>query len=192
VEAGRVRQQGAPAEVVSDYCQHLSATAHAPAVDLEAHAGRHRGSRFLIKHASMSDAQGLPTTSVPLGGTIAIQLELGDFIGGPDTTITIQLCDAFGTSIAQMHSKIQSTIDLSGLHSARARCTINDIRLLPGEYRVDVGLGDSSDHLDRVEDALRLTVDPADIYGTGRVPRRRNGLVAMSARWHVVPTQPDN
>jgi lipopolysaccharide transport system ATP-binding protein len=187
IDAGLVRQQGSTNDVILAYCDETSTGSRRTAsVDLQDHPGRRGGRPSHIKRISLLGADGMPSCNVPLGGEVTIELELRDFVGTSDTTLSVSICDTFGTAIAQAHSWIQSTIDLSAARTAIARCTIEDIRLLPGEYRLDVTLGDSSDALDRVDDAIRVTVDPSDIYGTGRVPRRRNGLVALKARWGLV------
>ena len=190
IEAGRVQQDGNPVDIVRKYCEYSSQTsANAASVELHDHPGRRKGMVRHIQRASLFDASGRPTTNVLLGGTIAVELELAELAGESDTSVLLYICDAFGTPIAQAHSWIQSTIDFSGLRRATARCVIEDIRLLPGEYRLDVAVGDAKDHLDRVDDALRFTIDPADIYGTGRVPRRRNGMLALTAKWELTTDQ---
>src|SRR5262249_29182900 len=133
---------------------------------------------------------GQPTTSVPLGGSLAIDLELGEFLGESDTTLMIHICDMFGTSLAQAHSKVQSSIDLTGVIHGRVRCMIDDIRFVPGEYTLNVAVGDSGSNLDRVDNALSFSILPANVYETGKVPKRKDGLVALAARWELVPVSP--
>jgi lipopolysaccharide transport system ATP-binding protein len=134
---------------------------------------------------TLSDLDNRPTTSVILGGGIAVNLELADFMGESDMTLMINIGDVFGTSLAQAHSKCQSNIDLKGLRQVRARCVIEDFRLVPGDYTLTVSVGDSGTRLDCIDNAMTFTVLPADIYNTGKVPRRKEGLVALAARWEV-------
>src|SRR5262249_51862187 len=136
------------------------------------------------------DPEDRPTASVPLAGTLAIDLELADFVGESDMTLMIDICDMFGTSLAQAHSTVQSSINLKGLRQARARCVIEDLRFVPGDYTLTVSVGDSGTKLDCIDNVLSFSVLPANIYNTGRVPRRKEGLVALAARWDLTHAQP--
>jgi lipopolysaccharide transport system ATP-binding protein len=127
---------------------------------------------------------------VPLGGSLAIDLELDDFIGASDMTLMIYIGDMFGTRLAQAHSKVQSSIDLSGLGKARARCVIEDFRFVPGDYTITVAVGDSGTNLDLIDNALSFSVLPANIYNTGKVPKRRDGMFALSAHWELHGDEP--
>jgi lipopolysaccharide transport system ATP-binding protein len=186
IDQGQVKEYGAPADVIKSYCEAVAcATDQSHSVDLTAHPGRRPGMSRLLRRVSLFDAGNRPTTSVPIGGSFAIELELGDFVGESDMTLMIHLCDMFGTSLAQAHSKVQANIDLTGLVHARARCLIDDLRLLPGDYTINVAVGDSGTNLDRIDNALRFSVLPANIYNTGKVPKRKDGLVALAARWQL-------
>jgi lipopolysaccharide transport system ATP-binding protein len=189
LDQGRVRQAGAPPDVVKAYCEEAASCAErSHSVALTSHPGRRPGMAPLLRRASLLDAAGRPTTGVALGGTLVVELELENFVGHSDMTIMIYLCDVFGTSMAQAHSQVQSMIDLSGLRRARARCIIDDIRLVPGDYTLNLAVGDSGNNLDRIDNAIGFSVDPANIYQTGKVPRRREGLLALAARWELDPT----
>jgi lipopolysaccharide transport system ATP-binding protein len=186
IDRGQVKQFGTPGDVIKSYCEEVAcATDQSHSTDLAAHPGRRPGMARLLRRVSLFDSCNRPTTSVPLGGSLAIDLELQDFVGESDMTLMIYLCDMFGTSLAQAHSKVQANIDLTGLRHARARCLIEDLRLLPGDYTLSVAVGDSGTNLDRVDNALSFSVMPANIYHTGKVPKRKDGLVALAARWEL-------
>jgi lipopolysaccharide transport system ATP-binding protein len=188
IDGGRVKQLGTPTEVIKSYCEEVASSVdHSPSVDLSAHPGRRAGMTPLLRRVSLFDSLDRPLSAVPLGGSFTIDLELDDLAGESDTTLMVYICDMFGTSLAQLHSKVQSSIDLAGLRRARARCTVEDFRLVPGEYTLHVAVGDSGANLDRVDNALSFSVLPANIYDTGKVPRRKDGLVALTARWELSP-----
>lgn len=62
-------------------------------------------------------------------------------------------------------------------------CEIPCLPLVPGEYRIDVGLYVSGVETDLVEDVTRLTVSKSDFYGTGIVPTR--GIFLLRNRWSM-------
>jgi lipopolysaccharide transport system ATP-binding protein len=186
IDRGHVRQYGTAGDVIKSYCDEVaSSSACSHSVDLANHPGRRVGMKRLLRRVSLLDACNQPTTNVSLGGSFSIDLEVADFVGEGDTTLIIFICDIFGTNLAQAHSKLQSNIDLTGFRHVRARCRIDDFRLVPGDYIINVAMGDSGTNLDRVDNAMRFSVLPANLYGTGRVPKRKDGLVALSARWEL-------
>ena len=59
---------------------------------------------------------------------------------------------------------------------------------MPGTYMLDLYFGDFADQtrdLDVIIDAVSLEVFPADVYGTGLLPRAMDGPVFCEAEWHV-------
>lgn len=62
-------------------------------------------------------------------------------------------------------------------------CEIPCLPLVPGEYRIDVGLYVSGVETDLVEDVARLTVSKSDFYGTGVVPTR--GVFLLQNQWSM-------
>ena len=64
-------------------------------------------------------------------------------------------------------------------------CDIASIPLVPGEYKIGVGLDVASDEVDWVDDVAPLHVLRADYYGTGVVPKR--GTFLLQNRWKLEP-----
>jgi lipopolysaccharide transport system ATP-binding protein len=64
-------------------------------------------------------------------------------------------------------------------------CDIPTLPLVPGEYRIHVGLDVLLSEADYVEDAARLTVVQSDYYGTGIAPI--TGTFMLNNRWAVRP-----
>jgi lipopolysaccharide transport system ATP-binding protein len=60
-------------------------------------------------------------------------------------------------------------------------CDIPSVQLTPGEYRIDLALLVDGYVMDRVEDALRVTVVESDYYGTGQVPNY--GTCVLEHHW---------
>jgi len=60
-------------------------------------------------------------------------------------------------------------------------CEISSLPLLPGHYRIGVGLDIGGHEVDWVDNAASLTVINSDFYGTGVVPTR--GTFLLQNRW---------
>jgi len=67
-------------------------------------------------------------------------------------------------------------------------CSFARLPLMPGTYMLDLYLGDFGDptrDLDIIIDAVALEVFPADVYGTGMLPRPMDGPVFCDASWSL-------
>jgi lipopolysaccharide transport system ATP-binding protein len=62
-------------------------------------------------------------------------------------------------------------------------CEVPHVTLIPGEYRIKVGLAIDGLPAEAVENAARFTVVASDYYGTGKIGW--TGFVVMSHRWYL-------
>lgn len=63
-------------------------------------------------------------------------------------------------------------------------CEIPSLTLMPGEYRLRLALAIGNTEVDAVDDAARLTVVPADYYGSGKLPQ--SGAFVLAQRWRFL------
>ena len=64
-------------------------------------------------------------------------------------------------------------------------CSSDDLSLVPGEYFVNVALGDSGGIIDHIENAASLHVLPADVYNSGYLPTQNESYVFCRHSWHL-------
>ena len=188
LERGEIKGVGDPQELANEYATNVSpGRGGSGRIDLIAHPGREAKSVQLLESILLSDENGTVTNSIPLGGSVVIEVSFSPAVRRPDITLLIEVCDPFGTILAQIHSWVVSSLDLSTANHNRVKCIIDDLRLLPGEYQINVALGDREDYLDRIDRAVGLTVTSHDLYGSGFAPTGKVGLIAMNARWETSP-----
>jgi lipopolysaccharide transport system ATP-binding protein len=70
-------------------------------------------------------------------------------------------------------------------------CTMDELRLMPGTYMLDLLLGDANDDLDIVADAISFDVVAADLNGTGRLPPSKFGPMFCAATFKSVSEEDD-
>lgn len=131
-------------------------------------------------------SNGIPLTGplpvgAPLTAVIHFNLEV------PCTTFDAQI--AFDTPAGQRVCTAHSAYEPVRLLGERSGpqvfvCDIRSITLLPGDYKVHVGLDMMNSDLDWVEDATRLQVTNSDFYGTGIIPTK--GMFLLDNRWHLL------
>jgi len=181
---GKLQASGPCEEIIAAYCKHNSSSSfHGSSVSLTDHPGRNHGCQHLFRRVTLLDQDDHPTSSVLLGGSLTVDLEFSRIPQRSETGILLEFCDQFGTPLARANSRVQSKIDFSTAPRHQVRCTLENIRFLPGAYSLNVALDDASDYLDRIEGAIMFNVEPADIYGTGRLPSIRNGIFALETHW---------
>jgi lipopolysaccharide transport system ATP-binding protein len=69
--------------------------------------------------------------------------------------------------------------------SGTFRCRIKDAALLPGNYNLDVWLGDGSADLDVITGRLAIELIASDVYKTGVTPIKQLGVIFLKADWEI-------
>lgn len=188
LRAGTVYRQGPAGEILKQYAaESCAAAAERAVVDLSRHPTRPAGRRALLRQLSIFDEQMRPATSFGLGSSFSVRIDVAGIRGCSDHAAALFVRDAFGTLIGVVQSQVQSEIDISGQDRAAFLCKFRAPRLLPGEYRLDVSLGDTDGFLDRLESVATFRIEPEDIYGTGRLPGKCDGFIAFDAAWRTAP-----
>lgn len=185
LDAGTVHRTGATADVLKQYAAHACAAGEGAVVDLRSHRSRPAGQRAYLKKISLFDERMRPANVFAIGETFSVQLEVEGIRGRSDHAVAIFVRDAFGTLIGVVQSQVQSEIDVSQRGRATFVCEFRRPRLLPGEYRLDVSFGDTDGFLDRLESVATVQIEPGDLYGTGRLPGKRDGFWAFDAAWRL-------
>jgi lipopolysaccharide transport system ATP-binding protein len=190
---GAMRDSGGCADIVAAYCKDNSGSDNnSSSVSLIDHPGRSRGCEPLCQRISLLNERGCQTRSVRLGGALTIELEFSRIPKRSEIGIVLDICDQFGTPLARGNSRVQSRIDFASRSCRQIRCTIENIRFMPGTYSLNVAVDDSSDYLDRVERAILFSVEATDIYGTGRLTAASNGIFALEIRWDAAENSHDD
>jgi lipopolysaccharide transport system ATP-binding protein len=65
-------------------------------------------------------------------------------------------------------------------------CTIDKIPLMPGNYTIDLFLGDANGDFDIIYEATSFEVLATDVTGTGRLPPTSGGPIYCDANWRLI------
>jgi lipopolysaccharide transport system ATP-binding protein len=186
LEQGRLVFDGPSKEAVQFYLETLRGNgdgSHSHVIDLGSSSGRSAKYRPQLKKLELSDGDDRPVFgNLPAGGSLkaVIYFELD----APCASFDVEL--AFDTLGGQRVCTAHSAYEPCRTHEQRAGrqvfiCEIPSLMLVPGEYKLNVGLEIAGGEVDWVDDAARLTVIRSDFYGTGILPTR--GLFLLSNRW---------
>jgi homopolymeric O-antigen transport system ATP-binding protein len=188
LEQGRMVFDGPSKEAIQFYLESLrgnGAASHGDVIDLGSSPGRPARYRPQLKKLELFDGDDQPLRgNLPVGGSMKalIYVELEN----PSPKVDAEL--GFYTLSGERICTAHSAYEPCRKHTRRVGeqifvCEIPDLPLLPGEYKINVGLDIALCEVDCVEDATRLTVITSDYYGTGILPTK--GVFLLNNRWSL-------
>ncbi len=182
---GQVEKVGPTEQVVNAYLGQGESSDQA-----NAHLDQYRpaGCKSVIQRISLLDSEDQPTQQVLTGGPLIIQIDyqMDETPRNPSFGIGIDSMEGHRIVSFQMRQQHQLQGPLPTCGSVR--CCIPELPLVPGLYCMSFGCSDHQGVLDQVSRAIRMTVEPADYYGTGSLPMAKHGHTLVRANWQVVPT----
>ena len=154
-------------------------------IDLSKDGNRPAKFAPLLKTLELYTGEGLPSNgSLSYGASLRVHMRCR--LSEPVRNINVLLSfnTLLGDSVFVPNSGFDPACvidELAGEHVFA--CEIPSLSLIPGEYMIHVALSARGSVIDRVDDATRLTVLPADYYGTGTVPK--HGRCVLPHRWYI-------
>jgi homopolymeric O-antigen transport system ATP-binding protein len=190
LQQGKVVFTGTAKEAIRFYLENLSGEGNpsqSNIIDLTVAPGRSPKYKPQLKRLELYTENNRPVTGeLPVGAPLraVVTFNLDEPCISFDASISLDT--ASGQRICTAHSAYEPT----RIHEERVGeqtfvCEIPNVPVLPGEYRIGVGLDISSIEVDWVEDATRVHVIKSDFYGTGVVPDR--GVFLLQNRWALQP-----
>lgn len=186
---GRLVFGGSSKETISHYLRfmtqgHSDFTSHM--VDLSTASSRPRQYTPILTRLEILNGDGTPfqgslTLGERLKFRISAHLEKPTAYFG----VALRFDDHLGQRVLILSSEYQpSWTEEEQVGDQTVVCDIPSLTLVPGDYRLEVLFDIGPSCVDHVEDAARITVLPADYYGTGKLPR--NGTFVLKHHWHRV------
>lgn len=184
LECGQLRSIGTASSTLEQFARSISTAANSGVVELSDR--RVAKGNPIIQRVILQNSDGMTTSTIKLGESITLMADFENYKFGSDANAVFQVSDAYGSLLFTCSSALHSQVSLQGLSAPRLCCNIPEVNLVPGQYSVSVAIGTSEDYLDRAERALLFEVQIADIYGTGIVPDKRSGIIAIPHFWKVL------
>jgi lipopolysaccharide transport system ATP-binding protein len=188
LEEGQMVFDGPTKEAIEFYLESLrsnGATSYSDVIDLGSSAGRPAKYHPQLKKLELFDGN-----DQPLRGTLAaggglkavIQIELER----PALQVDAELgfYTLAGERVCTACSAYEPLLSPDRLMGEQIFiCEIESLPLIPGEYKIHVGLNIALREVDCVEDVARFTVVTSDFYGTGIAPTK--GIFLLNNRWSL-------
>ncbi|MBE3602979.1 ABC transporter ATP-binding protein [bacterium] len=184
LSGGTLAANGDPMTVMARYVAE-SAPPDSGAADLTVHPGRRHGDTPTMTRVELGDGAGPARGAIRIGDPMEIRVSyraarplrpvLGSVIKTSYGAPVFCVSDRFCAQLAQCEPRAEATIV----------CRIERLMLIPGNYSIDLWLGDARGDFDVVYDAIGFEVLPADLTGTGRLPPPNIGAVFCEAAWSL-------
>lgn len=195
LQQGRVTFSGTAKDAIKFYLQTVSSDGLRPdshIADLTEAPGRPAKYRPQLKRLELYTDDDRPLVGeLPVGAALKAVITVN--LEEPCTSFDASI--AFDTVSGQRICTAHSAYEPNRIHEECAgeqvfTCVVPVVPLLPGEYRIGVGLDIASHEVDWVDDASRISIIKSDFYGTGIVPTRgtfllQNHWVLQAARAEV-------
>jgi lipopolysaccharide transport system ATP-binding protein len=93
------------------------------------------------------------------------------------------ITNSTGILVYKCYSALQTRERLRLNDSEEVRCLIRAPRLVPGDYAVGIMVASKGQVLCQLDQVLTLHVQPADVYGTGKLPKPPTGVYLPDVEW---------
>lgn len=181
LEEGRCVFDGMVREAVDRY---LSRTAVPSARrDLEEICDRSGSQKARFASIAFLDGNGQPSAAVRMGERLAIVLRFRCTRPVSGVIVGVGISDAVGNSLCRMQTDELLPHSLPAFErGGEVTLRIPAMPLLPGTYNVRLAITTNSrESADYILNAASFMVTEADVFGTGRPPRREGGCFFVTA-----------
>ena len=182
---GRLAMDGGTTEVIEHYLATTAANGEEDTVHLSDFP-RSAGSAPAIHEAWLENSKGVRGGSFSMGEPLRIRFRyrLPRPLRNPGFGFGIEGTD--GRRIFSLNNYMLSREPVVAPSEGVCTLTVPEARLQSGKYLVSLSVVDNqSEHVDYVERALCFTITARDVYGTGQIPTRTQGLIYVDGRIDV-------
>jgi lipopolysaccharide transport system ATP-binding protein len=182
INLGRVAIKGNVNEAIGAYLRTLEGAA---SQKLSERRDRQGKGKIRLTGVEISDASDQPSTTLTTGRPARFVFHLSDIPPGmPDVNLFFVVYDQNGQPITWFNSAVlgpQDTRDPS--LKASAICDIDELLLVPGRYRINVGVRADGGQQDHIDAAALFDVVEGQVGGRPVIKEQWPGSVCFHSRW---------
>lgn len=139
---------------------------------------RSKGSKRLIKEAWITNEQGEIINTILMGSSFAIHFRYESEIDLPNVLVGFGIETELGSRITTMNNDVMGPGAFSFVRKGIASCRIDQPNLSAGTYFISLAMvNNGTEWLDFIEQAITLTIEPFDVFQTGKLMQPMQGFI---------------
>jgi lipopolysaccharide transport system ATP-binding protein len=187
IEGGRVLRDGNPAEIIKEYLSSFTSP-ESFGVDLSKYVNRRGSGEIRYTAFEVLSPQGEPLPLVRAGDPVVLRFHYHAKQALCYLSFGFRLFTELGTLVTDTstwHHALDIPVVPAG--DGYIDLEIDSMNLMAARYVISLWLtsGDGSHVFDGVENYLKLEIENANIYSSGRVLDSRSGIVFFPQRWRL-------
>ena len=184
LQSGALVELGSPSQVISHYLRQAGEVRGeynlVPIV-------RPRSAVAYFQWLRIQDSKGRCVGEVACGDDVTIVIQVYAKAPISRARIALRFYNSKGERVLTCHSDYQHPRRLVLEGQMICYCRIFNLRLVPGDYSLELQLDDSRTIYDRVSEGLSIRVLPRDLYGTGRLIPPNATMWLPDVSWGLGP-----
>jgi lipopolysaccharide transport system ATP-binding protein len=176
---GSIAKDGQTDSVIENYISEDIDLASAQ-VDLSCHLRRAKHREAALKRVWLTNQHGQITNSFSMGDTLTISYSFQGNRRIINPGFGFGFEDEYGQRIFSLNNYFipnnKNTFD--AIDNGTASFKVPNLPLLPGTYFISISLVENQiEWVDSIDQAISFNVLPSDIYGSGKIPERGQGII---------------
>ena len=185
LSAGRLAEAGNPHDVITKYMA-SQAQANSGRISLVNHPGRRPGYKPVLQSLELRSGSKASVGAIRMGDPLTIVTSFA----APSPlrpVVGVMLKTIQGVPVCSINDRFSMQLgECKMVSEGSVACEIDKLMLMPGQYNIDVSLGDLGAELDVISDAISFEVLPADLLGSGKLPPSSQGPMFCAANWKLI------
>jgi hypothetical protein len=138
-----------------------------------------------VSSITYKSADGLAISSIGCGNFLKIDVGFSLYGNLNNVIIRITFYNSSGVAVANLDS-LASGFSVVSECVKHVVCSLESVNLIPGVYRLNVGVSDFSGVVDHVISAAPLVVEASNYLGTGKLPAAGSGIIVFRPVWRII------
>jgi lipopolysaccharide transport system ATP-binding protein len=181
LDKGKCVEYNSVAMLIGDYMNIFDNTNEKKFIDFES-----KDAECYVKRVEIDGSQASEISNFIMGDIIRIKVYVKLNFPYDDIKSSIIISNNFGTNIIAIRSFEMSNNKFDSNKDFHFNVTIKDLKLMPGKYKITVGLANKQNTIEIKENCLSFNIIESDIYHTGKIPSGNYLLFSNDSKWELV------
>lgn len=184
-EGGHLVKRGSAREVVEEYLTKTSVLM--PIADLTQITRRHGSGEVRFVQVDILTSEGSARSAIRSGSGMLVRMYFACAARVTRPEFSLAIATLGGQMIFAVHTS-DLAVDIPHIdRDGYIDLEVDRLNLMPGKYLLHFAVGDETDphRYDHLKDAATLDIEPADVYGSGKVGSAEWSLLFFDCKWRL-------